>query len=91
MNMNKDGELGFDHALQRALVWDEERKSLLIHSLIKNFPIDPIKAVKDGNTYQILDGKQRLLGTVISYINGTLNYTVFPKLISAMQKSMMIK
>lgn len=70
LRMYENGELNFDNALQRALVWDLERKSLFIHSIIKNYQIDPIKSVKVDGVYDILDGKQRLLGTVISFMKG---------------------
>lgn len=77
LRMYENGELNFDNALQRALVWDLERKSLFIHTIIKNYQIDPVKAVKVDGVYDILDGKQRLLGTLIAFMKGNLNLKVF--------------
>lgn len=81
LRMYEEDELNFDNALQRALVWDDERKSLLIHSLITNFPVDPIKAIKNGKKYDILDGKQRVLGTVIMFMQGKFKLVNIPDVI----------
>lgn len=52
-------ELTFDNAVQRGLVWDSKRKSLLIHSLLMGYPVPPLYAAKADEGYDILDGKQR--------------------------------
>lgn len=62
----------FNHPMQRKPdQWSEEQKNLLIHSLLSDYPIPPLYAIKnqgEDNEYSILDGKQRL--TVISsYVN----------------------
>lgn len=50
----------FDNAVQRTLVWNQQRKSLLIHSLIIGAPIPPMYAVRGSDKiYDFLDGKQR--------------------------------
>lgn len=65
---NKDN-LNFDLCIQRNEVWDVERKSLFIHSLMYGYPIPPIFTQElDNNKLNILDGKQRLT-TVLKYIN----------------------
>ena len=43
-------------------------KSLLIHSLLSGFPVNPIYIVDEGGTLYTLDGSQRT-STCISYIN----------------------
>ena len=59
--MINKGTITFDNAVQRGLVWDDERKSLLIHSMLEGYPIPPMYAAKDSETknYSMLDGKQR--------------------------------
>lgn len=63
----------FGNAVQRSEVWDVERKSLLIHSLIKGYPIPNFYAVKtrddnDKVVYDFIDGKQRSLA-IYEFIN----------------------
>ena len=51
---------------RRDSVWDDEKQSFLIDSILRNFPIPPIFLhqhidAKDGSTkYDVIDGKQRL-------------------------------
>lgn len=70
-NINKDNIL-FNHPIQRKSgQWTDEQKSLLIHTLLSDYPVPPLYAIQDekeGNKYSVLDGKQRL--TVIqSFMN----------------------
>lgn len=53
------GTIDFDNAVQRGYVWDNARKSLLIHSMIEGFPIPAFFAAKNNGIYSMLDGKQR--------------------------------
>lgn len=66
-NINK-GDILFNHPIQRKSdQWSDEQKSLLIHSLLCDYPVPPLYAVQDpdeSNRYSILDGKQRL--TILS-------------------------
>lgn len=57
--MAKKGTINFDNSVQRGYVWDAARKSLLIHSMLVGYPIPPLYAAKNDNTYDMLDGKQR--------------------------------
>ena len=79
-NMNKlqrmtaNGGLRFDYPIQRASgQWDALQKSLLIHSIVGDFPIPPIAIVKaevDGvESEWVIDGKQRTT-TVLDYTSG---------------------
>ncbi len=66
----------YPEAYQRYLVWDDESRSFLIDSILKNYPIPPIFLRKhvnnDGSThYEVIDGKQRLT-TIQSFIEGNL-------------------
>lgn len=69
--------LQMDHAIQRQSgQWDGDRlkKSLLIHSILANYPVPPIYCLKEAvnekdYSYSILDGKQRLT-TTFDYIDG---------------------
>lgn len=59
-NEIEKGNLNFDCVVQRNLVWDNNRKSLLMHSMIEGYPIPPFYLAKraDGR-FDALDGQQR--------------------------------
>lgn len=61
--------------------WSPDKKSLLIHSLLGDYPIPPIYTYTDdeGN-YQVLDGKQRLT-IIYSYINNEFSLSDIPEVI----------
>lgn len=69
--------ISFEHPIQRTGdQWDISQKSLLIHSILEDFPVPALyskveKSTIDEevkNVYYILDGKQRLT-SIISYLN----------------------
>lgn len=64
------GNVTFDSVIQRKPVWDQNRKSLLIQSMIESYPIPAFYFVK-GKTgvYECLDGQQRSL-TIKEFLNG---------------------
>ena len=74
--MVKNGKINFEHIIQRSYCWEKSRKSALIESMILGYPIPAVfaKRIDDGtgkrggNTYFIMDGKQRL-STVKEYLN----------------------
>lgn len=67
--MAANGSFRFDNIIQRSYVWEQSRKSNLIHSIIEGYPIPPFYAKRiDGKVYDFLDGKQR-----IDAIRGYLN------------------
>lgn len=69
VNQVKRGNVSFDHVVQRGFVWDEERQSLLIHSLMEGFAVPPFYCKKDEKMYYIFDGKQRGM-TFCRFLNG---------------------
>lgn len=70
VNQMSKGKVNFDNAVQRGLVWDVSRKSLLIHSMIYGYAIPAMYFVKDENgVYDSLDGKQRS-NAISEFING---------------------
>ena len=60
VNQMEKGKVNYDNAVQRNLVWDTEKKSLLIHSMIYGYAIPAMYFTRDENgVYDSLDGKQR--------------------------------
>ena len=64
------GSMCFDNSIQRGHVWDRKRQSLLVDSLIRNYPVPPIYTIKTdidapesckkgSKVYDCIDGKQR--------------------------------
>lgn len=74
--MVKNGKINFEHIIQRSYCWERTRKSTLIESMILGYPIPAVFAKRmddgsgkrGGNTYYIMDGKQRL-STVKEFLN----------------------
>lgn len=63
------GNISFSHKLQRPIgQWSPRMKSLLIHSLLSGFPVNPIYVVEENDTLYTLDGSQRT-STCIGYLN----------------------
>lgn len=74
-NKAEKGTFRFDLPIQRASgQWSVLQKSLLIHSMLADFPVPPLYFIKykDGENetiYQALDGKQRCTG-IFEFIDG---------------------
>jgi hypothetical protein len=55
---------------QRRLVWDDEKRSLFIESLLLNVPIPPVFLYEwDLSRYEVMDGQQRLNAIIDFYGN----------------------
>ena len=68
-NQYNKGNISFSHKLQRPIgQWNTRMKSLLIHSLLCGFPINPIYIVDEEGILYTLDGSQRT-STCIKYLN----------------------
>ncbi|MGG7467051.1 DUF262 domain-containing protein [Chryseobacterium arthrosphaerae] len=72
------GKYNFEPSYQRKSdVWSESKKSFLIDTILKNFPIPPIFlhqhiSPDTGKTmYDVIDGKQRL-GSILAFINNEI-------------------
>lgn len=63
-------EINFDCAVQRGLVWDNAKKSLLIHSILYGYSIPAFYMTKnEDGSYDSLDGKQRS-NAIFSFMSG---------------------
>lgn len=70
------GKVNFDNAVQRSLVWDDSRKSLLIHSMVYGYAIPAMYFTKDEDgIYDSLDGKQRS-NAISSFLHDEFALTV---------------
>ncbi len=68
-NQYTKGNISFSHKLQRPIgQWNARMKSLLIHSLLSGFPVNPIYIVDEDGIIYTLDGSQRT-STCIDYVN----------------------
>lgn len=73
--VKNENTLRFDLAIQRNEVWDDDRKSLYIRSIIYGYPVGSFYAQDNNDSYLwMLDGKQRFT-TIIQYINGNFALT----------------
>lgn len=77
--MAQKGTITFDNAVQRGYVWNVNGKSLLIHSMLAGYPIPPFYAAKNGECYDMLDGKQRT-NAIVDFINGKFELTDVPEI-----------
>ena len=69
INQMEKGKVNYDNAVQRNLVWDTEKKSLLIHSMIYGYAIPAMYFTRDeSGVYDSLDGKQRS-NTISEYLH----------------------
>lgn len=63
------GKLNKSISIQRKEVWDAEKKSNLIISILSDIPIESLLFEEDGaDGYNVLDGKQRTL-TITAYLD----------------------
>ena len=85
--MVERGTINFDNAVQRGYVWDNNRKSLLIHSMIEGYPIPAFYAAKNDNGYDMLDGKQRS-NAIAGYLNNEYALTGIPEVTLESGKTM---
>jgi uncharacterized protein with ParB-like and HNH nuclease domain len=68
-----NGNISFDIAVQRGEVWDINRKTLFIDSLISNYPIEPVMFAYDSSAKinYVIQGKQRL-STINNFVNNKI-------------------
>lgn len=80
--MCENGTMTFDNVVQRGLVWDIKRKSLLIHSMLYGYSIPPFYLIKndDGRTYDCIDGQQRAM-TIKEFLNDEFELEDIPEIV----------
>lgn len=69
VNKIKRGNVTMDSDFQRGEVWGRDRKTKLIDTILRGWPIPPIQFIKIGNSdkFEILDGLQRIT-TIINFM-----------------------
>ena len=65
----KTGDLILDPDFQRNFVWDEQKASNLIESILLKIPIPIIYTAEDNGIEEIVDGQQRLT-SIFSFVDG---------------------
>lgn len=69
IKMNNAKSLSFDLIIQRkGNIWDLNRKSKMVHTMLLHWPTPSIFAAKEGRTLSFLEGKQRFT-SMISFAN----------------------
>nr|MDO8118772.1 DUF262 domain-containing protein [Candidatus Sigynarchaeota archaeon] len=68
-NNYKDGDLILHPPYQRNFVWNKQKASNLIESILLNIPIPVIYTLDNGVREEVIDGQQRLR-SVFSFIEG---------------------
>lgn len=69
-----DGKLDIRPKYQREFVYDDKKRSSVIDTIIKGFPLNVIYWAKTGeNSYEILDGQQRTI-SFCQYLNGDFSF-----------------
>lgn len=68
--LNKPGYMDLQPFYQRRARWDKVRQSRLIESFLINIPVPPIILYeKEFNSYEVMDGQQRISALQIFYEN----------------------
>lgn len=64
------GKLNIRPKFQREFVYNDKQKVAVIETIFKNFPLNVMYWVKNGDgTFELLDGQQRTL-SICSYFSG---------------------
>lgn len=96
-NNNEDGVIGFGGKLnirpayQREFVYKEKQRDAVIDTVRKNFPLNTMYWVDNGNdTYEVLDGQQRTI-SICEYVIGkfSLDYRYFHNLTETEQNQIL--
>ena len=88
LNKDEDGVVGYGGLLdirpayQREFVYKDKQREAVIETIRKNFPLNVMYWVKNGEaSYELLDGQQRTI-SICEYLNGkfSLNFQYFHNL-----------
>jgi hypothetical protein len=63
-----DGKLNIRPKYQREFVYKEKQRDAVIETIRKDFPLNVMYWVKNGDTYEVLDGQQRTI-SICQYVN----------------------
>jgi len=63
-----DGKLNIRPKYQREFVYKDHQRDAVIETIQKNFPLNVMYWVKNGQTFEVLDGQQRTV-SICQYIN----------------------
>ncbi|MDR0998396.1 MAG: HNH endonuclease [Treponema sp.] len=63
-----DGKLNIRPKYQREFVYKDAQRDAVVETVQKNFPLNVMYWVKNGDTYEVLDGQQRTI-SVCQYVN----------------------
>lgn len=64
-----NGKLNIRPPFQREFVYNEKKRNSVIDTVNKGFPLNVMYWVKNGESYELLDGQQRTL-SLCQYVNG---------------------
>ena len=75
------GKLDIRPPYQREFIYNDKERNAVIDTINKNFPLNVMYWVKNGDTYELLDGQQRTL-SFCQYVNGdfSVNFRGFNNL-----------
>lgn len=85
------GKLNIRPKYQREFVYDDERRNSVINTIRKNFPLNIMYWVDNGNQeYELLDGQQRTI-SFCQYVNGdfSINSMAFHNLTKVEQEQIL--
>lgn len=85
-----DGKLSIRPPYQREFVYNEKQRNAVIDTLRKGFPLNVMYWVKNGDSYELLDGQQRSI-SICQYLNGdfAFNYQYFKGLTKEEQEQIL--
>lgn len=67
------GKLNIRPAFQREFIYKDRQREEVIHTIVKNFPLNVMYWVKgDDGTFELLDGQQRTI-SICQYVNGSFS------------------
>jgi hypothetical protein len=63
------GKLNIRPQYQREFVYKDKQRDAVIDTVRKNFPLNVMYWIKNGDSYEVLDGQQRTI-SICQYVNG---------------------